>query len=178
MAHLKFGPANIGHGPVEAAGQSYLESEKERWEETKELGPTGTLARGFQAGLTGPAPTVESAGQSYIESEQERWEETKELGPTGTLARDFQFGLTGPAPTVRPNPEAPLTPTIDRGPEPLNTANTAAEEVVQESSGLPGLGENLGPDDGGLAGGFKLLVGVVLALVSVIALGQLFEVQV
>jgi len=136
MAHLKFGPANLGHGPVEAAGQSYLESE------------------------------------------QARWEETKELGPSGTFARDFQFGLTGPAPTVRANPDAPLTPRIDRGSEPLNTGNSAAEEVIQESTGGPAIGSNLGLDDGGLGSGFKLLVGVVVVLLSVIALGQLFDVQV
>jgi len=136
MAHLKFGPANLGHGPVEAAGQSYLESE------------------------------------------QARWEETKELGVTGTLARDFQFGLTGPAPTTRANPDAPLTPTIDRGPEPYNTANRTGEDVIQNVTGGPAIGSNLGPDDGGLASSLKLLVGVGIVLLSVTALGQLFDVQV
>lgn len=36
----------------------YYESEMERWEQTKELGPWGTFKRDFAFGVTGPAPTI------------------------------------------------------------------------------------------------------------------------
>jgi hypothetical protein len=48
---------------VRGAAESYYESEMERWEETKELGPAGTFARGFQFGLTGPAPSIKEGGE-------------------------------------------------------------------------------------------------------------------
>jgi len=47
---------------VREAAESYVESERERWQETKELGPVGTLKRGFRQGLTGPAPTLDTDG--------------------------------------------------------------------------------------------------------------------
>lgn len=40
------------------AVDSYVESERDRWEETKRLGPIGTFKRDFQFGLTGPAPSL------------------------------------------------------------------------------------------------------------------------
>lgn len=49
---------------TDAAG-SYYESEMERWEETKELGPSGTFARDFRYGLTGPATSLDSDGDLY-----------------------------------------------------------------------------------------------------------------
>jgi len=47
--------------PVDAV-KSYVKSERERWEETKRLGPVGTFKRGLQFGATGPAPSIDEGG--------------------------------------------------------------------------------------------------------------------
>jgi hypothetical protein len=47
---------------VKGAGESYWNSEMERWEETKELGPIGTFKRGLTFGATGPAPSIKPDG--------------------------------------------------------------------------------------------------------------------
>jgi hypothetical protein len=47
---------------LKEAAESYVESERERWEETKELGPIGTFKRGLRQGVTGPAPTLDPDG--------------------------------------------------------------------------------------------------------------------
>lgn len=44
------------------AAESYVESERERWQETKELGPVGTFTRGLRYGVTGPAPSLDPDG--------------------------------------------------------------------------------------------------------------------
>jgi len=47
---------------VSGATQDYVESERKRWEETKELGPVGTFTRGLQFGATGPALSINPDG--------------------------------------------------------------------------------------------------------------------